>query len=36
MLGLLQGDVPQEGEPSPLASVDAAEAHTVSSYVNTR
>eukprot|EP00983_Pelagomonas_calceolata_P124669 1161131-Pelagomonas_calceolata.AAC.4 len=26
MLGLLEGDAPKEGEPSPLASVDAAKA----------
>lgn len=29
MLGLLEGDTPKEGEPSPLASVDAADAHKV-------
>ena len=29
MLGLIEGDAPKEGEPSPLAVLDASEARKV-------
>jgi hypothetical protein len=32
MLGLLEGDAPKEGEPSPLAAVDAVAAQQVCIY----